>query len=215
MITIYGIQSPSVARLRSALQHKGLPFEHVSVNLRQKSEEFKRLTPVETIPVLQDGENVVGDSLAAIAYLDEKYPQSYKMLGKTAEDKGRILTAIWAMDRISNPLSPLYVEKLGMAAGMRANGAAHRAVVYDAQQKEDLKKDTAYRLERLWKYKGEQQYFTAHFSAAEATMMALLKTLQNYEYSLGPWENWFKTLMADHKITQMFAPDTEKGVKEI
>ncbi len=215
MITIYGIQSPAVARLRSALQHKGLPFEHVSVNLRQKSEEFKELTPAETIPVMQDGTTIIGDSLAAIAYLDDKYHQTYKMLGKTPEEKGRILTAIWAMERISITLSPLYIEKLAMAAAMRANGAAHRATIYDQQQKDDLKKDTLYRLARLWEYKGELQYFTSHFSAADATMLNLIKTLQNYHYELGTWEQWSQTLMADKHIMQMFAPDTEKGVREI
>lgn len=213
MITIYGIQSPAVARLRSALQHKGLPFEHVSVNLRQKSEEFKELTPAETIPVMQDGTTIIGDSLAAIAYLDDKYHQTYKMLGKTPEEKGRILTAIWAMERITSPLSPLYLEK--MAEGLRASGMSHRATIYDQQQKDDLKKDTLYRLARLWEYKGELQYFTSHFSAADATMLNVLKTLKNYQYDLGPWQSWFDTLTTDHHIMQMFAPDTEKGVREI
>ncbi|MBI2572664.1 glutathione S-transferase family protein [Candidatus Woesearchaeota archaeon] len=213
MITIYGIQSPAVARLRSALQHKSLPFEHVSVNLRQRSEEFKNLTPAETIPVMQDGDTVIGDSLAAIAYLDDKYPQTYKMLGKTPKDKGRILTAIWAIERISSPLAPLYLEK--MADGLRAAGVSHRAIIYDQQQKEDVKKDTLYRLERLWKFKGEQQYFISHFSAADASMLALLKTVQNYSYPLGHWQEWYNTLMKEHKIAQMFAPDTEKGVREI
>ena len=210
MITIYGIQSGNVARLRASLLQKNLPFQHVSVKLRQKSEEFKRLTVAETIPVLQDGEVIIGDSIAAMVYLDEAYPKTYQMLGNSPAEKAKILSLIWAMDRIGKDVTPLYLES--MATQLRAAGASHRAVVYDAQQKEDLQKDVSYRLDKLLHAKSGQ-YFLAQYSAADAAMLALLGTLLYNKLKIGKWQGWQEQMIKE--FGTIFAPQEEKGVREI
>ena len=210
MITIYGIQSGNVARLRASLLQKNLPFQHVSVNLRQKSEEFKKLSAAETIPILQDGEVIIGDSIAAMVYLDEAYPNTYKMLGTTPAEKARILSLVWAMDRIGKDVTPLYLEP--MAVQLRAAGASHRAVVYDAQQKADLQKEIDYRLEKIFAYK-KGHYFREEYSAADAAMLALLGTLLYNKLKIGKWQGWQEQMIKE--FGTIFAPAEEKGVREI
>jgi len=89
MITIYGMQSPHVARVRAALLQKGLEFQHVSVNIG-KSEEFNKITPVGKIPVMEDSDGtVIWDSLNIIDYLDKKYPSTYQMFDRNPQKKSK------------------------------------------------------------------------------------------------------------------------------
>ncbi|XP_068647914.1 glutathione S-transferase zeta class-like [Aristolochia californica] len=65
-------------RVRVALNLKGLKYEYKPVNLlkgEQFSPEFLELNPLGFVPVLVDGDTVVGDSLAILLYLEEKYPE--------------------------------------------------------------------------------------------------------------------------------------------
>ena len=214
MITIYGIQGHHVARLRSALLQKGLDFEHVSVNLAKKSAEFQKLSPAETIPVLQDGDMILTESIDAIHYLDEQYPKTPKMLGSSWQEKSKILNLIWAVDKISSYLGPLYIEKFNLADGMKQAGATHRAIMYNQEQKTDLQKEVSYRLVKLAKLK-EGKFFTSKFSSADASMLGLLQTLQWLGMDVGEWAAWKEELMKDQNISNMFAPQNEKGVREI
>ena len=213
MITIYGIRSPNVARLRAALIQKNLPFEHVNVDIRNKSEQFKELTPAETIPVLQDAGIVISDSIAAIHYLDDAYPNTYKMLGENPGEKGKILSIIWAIDRIGAMLSPLYLEPV--APLLREHNMAHRAVIYDEKQKENLRSDVGYRLERLWGWKGNQPFFTSKYSAADAAMLAMVANLERLGFAVGAWSVWKEEMLKDQVVAKMFPPDDEQGVRSI
>jgi glutathione S-transferase len=214
MITIYGIKGAHVSRLRAALVWKELDFEHVSVNLGQRSDEFKNLTPAETIPVLQDGDVVVSESLAAAQYLDDKYPEKYNMFGNTYIQKAKIKNICWAIDRIGHYLPPLYIEKFGMAEGMKSNGKSHRVFTYTDAQKADLQGEISYRLGKLLSLKSSK-FFESQFSMADASMLGLLRTLQWLGLDVGEWKAWSNDLMQDSKIASMFPADDLQGVREI
>jgi glutathione S-transferase len=68
--------SPFARRVRLALAHKGLDVE-----LREGRDnpasmaEARRLVPLKTLPVLVDGDQVLGDSTAITRWLDVAYPQ--------------------------------------------------------------------------------------------------------------------------------------------
>ncbi len=216
MITIYGITSPYASRVRAALLQKGLPFQHVNVNMTIKSAEFKGLTPTETIPVVEDNGVVMCDSLHALMYLDEKYPHTYPMLGPDLPTKIKILSVIAAVDKIASFFGPLYVEKGNREETLRKNHASHKAFRYDEQQKQDLRKDIAYRMGKIEKILGEKQFFSGQFSAADAAMLALLRQLDFFGETIPQfWQKWRKPLLEDQKIAAMFAPQDEKGVREI
>ncbi|NQV91241.1 glutathione S-transferase [Candidatus Woesearchaeota archaeon] len=215
MITIYGIKGGHVARLRAALIMKGLEFEHVSVDMAKRSEEFLSKSVSETIPFMEDGNVTVCESIAATEYLDEKYPDTYKMLGINLNEKVTVLNVIWAIDRIGHYFVPLYVEKFGMAQGMKQQGKSHRAFIYDDQQKADFQKELTYRLGKLQALK-TGKFFTSQFSSADASMLAMLGTVSWLGLEIGEsWKSWMGELMQDEKIAQMNAPEDEMGVREI
>lgn len=217
MITLYGMQSQHVARVRAALIQKGLDFQHIGVNLGQKSEEFKKLTPVDKIPVLEDSDStVIWDSTHILEYLDAKYPETYRMMGKNAKEKARILNVIAIVQRITEVLPPLYIEKFNRTEDMyKSRGESHRFRTYDDQEKSDMKKDVAYRLERLEKILNGQKFFTGQFSGADAAMISELGTLEFLGLDIGLWKKWKENLMKDSSIAKMFISQEEKPVKEI
>src|SRR5690606_10852656 len=73
-------RSSAAYRVRIALNLKGLVAEYVPVHLlRDGGEhlrpEFRETRPQGLVPVLEDGQAVLGQSLAIIEYLEEVHPQ--------------------------------------------------------------------------------------------------------------------------------------------
>ncbi len=79
-------------RLRIALNLKGLPVEHVAVDLRTEQHlqpEFKALNPHGLVPVLVDGERVMIQSPAIIEWLEERHPTP-PLLPREPEQRARV-----------------------------------------------------------------------------------------------------------------------------
>jgi len=73
----YGRSSASF-RVRIALHLKGIPFDTVAVDLLsdgQREPGYLALNPQGVVPTLVDGETVVAQSLAALEYLEELFPE--------------------------------------------------------------------------------------------------------------------------------------------
>jgi maleylacetoacetate isomerase len=71
-------RSSGAYRVRIALNLKGIPYELQPVNLprnEQFTAEFQSMNPQALVPVLEDGANVLVQSLAIVDYLDETYPK--------------------------------------------------------------------------------------------------------------------------------------------
>ena len=65
-------------RIRIALREKGLTADEVIVDLPgggQRRPEFLRLNPFGQVPVLEDGDLVLSESLAILEYLEERHPE--------------------------------------------------------------------------------------------------------------------------------------------
>lgn len=73
-------RSSASYRVRIALHLKGLASNYEAVHLtrgggEQFSEAFRQINPAQLVPVLEDGDERISQSLAIIEYLDELYPQ--------------------------------------------------------------------------------------------------------------------------------------------
>src|SRR6185369_9972468 len=64
-------------RVRIALREKAIACEEVEVDLpggAHREPEFRRLNPFGQVPVLQDGDLVIAESVAILEYLEERHP---------------------------------------------------------------------------------------------------------------------------------------------
>ncbi len=80
-IKLYSYWRSSAAyRLRIALNLKGLAHEIVPISLmpgvsEQRSDAYRKRNPQMLVPFLEDGEVAIGQSMAMLEYLEERYPK--------------------------------------------------------------------------------------------------------------------------------------------
>lgn len=75
MLRLYRARfSTNVERVALALAHKGLEAESVWIEYSDRS-EVERVSGQGLVPVLDDSGTVVVDSMAIVAYLEERWPQ--------------------------------------------------------------------------------------------------------------------------------------------
>ena len=93
-ITVYSISgAPRPWRVLLGLAFKGLDFtiHHLEASKREhKAPEFLKVNPRGTVPVLDDDGTVLRDSIAALAWLDRRYPEA-PLFGATPDEAA----AIW------------------------------------------------------------------------------------------------------------------------
>jgi maleylacetoacetate isomerase len=80
MIKLYGYwRSTAAYRVRIALNIKQVAYSQESIHLvkdggEQHKDEYKKLNPQALVPTLVDDGLVIGQSMAILEYLEEKYP---------------------------------------------------------------------------------------------------------------------------------------------
>lgn len=114
MITIYSLcgkddihYSPHVWKVIMALHHKGLSFDVVPV-------DFSTIRDIEggafnSVPVLRDGDRVIGDSFEICTYLDAAYPEAPALFaGAGSEAQVRFLES-YCLTALHPPLAVIAV----------------------------------------------------------------------------------------------------------
>ncbi|MBC8119071.1 MAG: maleylacetoacetate isomerase [Burkholderiaceae bacterium] len=106
-------RSSASYRVRIALNYKGLPFNTIPVHLlkaggEQLTPEFRSLNPEALVPVLDDGGEVVTQSLAIIEYLEETHPEP-PLLPRLAVDRAYVRSIALAIACDIHPLNNLRV----------------------------------------------------------------------------------------------------------
>ncbi len=102
-------------RVRIALNLKGLDYEYLSVHLRRNGGEqftpdFRGLNPQSLVPVLDDGEHKLSQSLAIIEYLDEVY-STPPLLPQNPLERARVRSLALGIACDLHPLNNLRVLK--------------------------------------------------------------------------------------------------------
>jgi maleylpyruvate isomerase len=106
-------RSSAAYRVRIALNYKGLSWENLSVHLaknggQQFSQEYRALNPSSLVPTLEDGELVLGQSVAILEYLEEAYPQN-PLLPKDIAQRAQVRAFVQAIACDIHPLNNLRV----------------------------------------------------------------------------------------------------------
>jgi glutathione S-transferase len=92
----WGSGSPFAWRVMLTLELKRLPYESKLLEFSKgdhKNPAYLKLNPRGKVPTLKDGDFVVYESIAIMAYLDRKYPEP-PIFGNTPEETGLIWRVI-------------------------------------------------------------------------------------------------------------------------
>lgn len=92
----WGSGSPFAWRVMLALELKGLAYEPTLLEFSKgehKADAYLKINPRGKVPTLKDGDFVLYESVAILAYLDRKYPTP-SLFGTTPEEGGLIWRAI-------------------------------------------------------------------------------------------------------------------------
>lgn len=125
MMEIYwGSGSPFAWRVLLALEAKKIPYTSRLIEFskgQHKAPEFLALNPRGKVPTIKDGDFVLSESLAILAYLDRKVPEP-PLFGRTAEETGRIWRAISESISYLDPpavqiVGPIFFNKAQEKAG--------------------------------------------------------------------------------------------------
>lgn len=133
MIKVYGVPASRAIRTLWILEELGLPYENVKTNFATgdtRKAEFLRLNPNGHIPVLQDGDLVLWESMAINLYLARKHDQG--LWPKRVEDEGRAFQwSVWAMTELEEPVLTTLLHGVVYPEGQRdakkAEDAAERS----------------------------------------------------------------------------------------
>jgi maleylacetoacetate isomerase len=111
-LRLYGYhRSTASFRARIAINLKGIPYESVSLGIREgehRLPSFRALNPQGLIPALEDEGTILSQSLAIIEYLEERYPHP-PLLPSSAVDRARVRSMALAVACDMHPLNNLRV----------------------------------------------------------------------------------------------------------
>ena len=133
MIKVYGVPGSRAIRTLWMLEELGLPYENVKTHFATgdtRKADFLKLNPNGHIPVLQDGDLVLFESMAINLYLARKHDKG--LWPKRVEDEGRAFQwSVWAMTELEEPVLTTLLHRAVYPEGQRdankADDAAERA----------------------------------------------------------------------------------------
>ncbi|WP_017999854.1 glutathione S-transferase family protein [Paracoccus sp. N5] len=144
MLTVYGVTRSRASRIIWLCHELGLPFKQVPViqayrledagapgaPLNTRSESFLKLSPAGAVPVIQDGDLVLSESLACTLHLARKHGQPFGP-ADMVEDALMLQWSFYAATMIEpDALAILFNHRPGQAQP----GAAQAAVGHAAER---------------------------------------------------------------------------------
>jgi glutathione S-transferase len=99
---------PFAQRTRMVLLEKGLEFEVVEIDLKNKPDWFNDVSPYSKVPVLRHEGRTIYESAVINEYLDEVFPTPAMMPGGPAD---RAMARIW-VDYVNTQFCPLFYKLL-------------------------------------------------------------------------------------------------------
>jgi glutathione S-transferase len=116
----WGSGSPFVWRVMLTLEVKKLPYESKLLEFSKgenKTASYLQLNPRGKVPTLKDGDFVLSESLAIMAYLDRKYPDPV-LFGKPPEETGLIWRVLCECESYMVPAGDKIVRPIFFGKGL-------------------------------------------------------------------------------------------------
>jgi glutathione S-transferase len=127
VIELYGAPMSSSGRTRWMLEEVGVPYEYKRVDTRSgqtRSPEYLALYGGGKVPVLRDGDLVLGESIAINFYLAEKYKPEL-MPSELAQRARAYQWSLWGVTNLQNELLTIMFD--AMKPPEQRNAAATEA----------------------------------------------------------------------------------------
>jgi glutathione S-transferase len=119
-------------RVRILLREKAIRHEEVEVDVlhgHHRGAEFRRLNPFAQIPVLEDGDLVICESVAIMEYLEERFPEPSFFSQDVANRATTRQFMLWSGDYFAGPWETWMAPAFAPAAPI---DAAARDKAYDS-----------------------------------------------------------------------------------
>ncbi len=176
MIRIYGIPRSRAFRCIWAAEEAGVAYENVVVDYKDgvKTAEFRRINPNAKIPVLQDGDLVLFESLAINLHLANKS----NTLMPSGNDASRTLQwTLWVATEAEKPVIDWVMHTKMLPVGERV-----------AAKAEEAEKHLAAALDVLQGVLEQTPYLLGqNFMAADLNVACVLYSLWFNGFDLAPW----------------------------
>lgn len=107
-------RSSAAYRVRIALGLKQLPYDLVPIHLvnnggEHRSPEYMALNPQKMVPLLQDEDATIPQSLAIMEYLEEAYPEALPLMPQDAAARARVRAIALLIAADTHPLNNMRV----------------------------------------------------------------------------------------------------------
>src|SRR5437867_181093 len=126
MIKLYRFpHSTNVERVALALAHKRIPIESVVIDPADRSEVL-RVSGQRLVPVIQDGDHIVFDSMTIVRYLETAYPEGPRLYPSDPARRVEVDVFVDWFNRVWKRPPNLIAEELEKPAGARDVTALER-----------------------------------------------------------------------------------------
>ncbi|ONI08648.1 hypothetical protein PRUPE_5G191500 [Prunus persica] len=126
-VTLYGMwSSPYVKRVELALRLKGIPYEYVEEDLRNKSQLLLKLNPIhQKVPVLVHNGKTIVESLVILEYIDETWKTGPQLLPEDPYKRSQV--RFWAS----------YLQQVfeSMVSVLKTSGQAQEKAIKEVTEK--------------------------------------------------------------------------------
>lgn len=116
----WGSGSPFAWRVMLTLEIKKLPYQSSLLEFskqQHKAPAYLELNPRGKVPTLKDGDFVIYESIAIMAYLDRKYPEP-PIFGKTPEEAGAIWQTVCETESYLVPAGDKIIRPMFFGKGL-------------------------------------------------------------------------------------------------
>lgn len=210
MLKIYGAPlSPFVRKVRCALAEKQVPYELVTTNPFDKSDDFLRRSPLGRIPALEDEQGrPLADSTVIAEYIEERFPTP-ALFPRDPYDRARVR---WFEEYADGGMAPSLTAKVFFQRVISAKlikGGCDEAVVQSGLK--ELPTFLAYLEGEL----GDQPYLVAGtFTLADVSVACQLVNLRQGGVEIDRTRfpalaAWFERVVERPSLKALIAEDQE------
>ncbi|WP_419901935.1 glutathione S-transferase family protein [Kiloniella sp.] len=160
-----------------AMKVAGLDFEETIIPLFQDGTKAKLLSasPMGTVPVLQDQDLTISDSLAILEYLNEKHPEANLMPASLNERA-----------KLRSICSEMHSGFFALRGAMPMNTRKKTAIELTEDVLRDIKRIKSIWLNCLMDTAAEEPYLFGHFTIADAMFAPVVSRFKTYGIELDP-----------------------------